>query len=142
MIKKIKFLIVGVFVLIVGASVAYAQSESSTDLLKSVNVLGVSLVRSSSVKLYVVDTSNQTTSQDITLPTLNGNNGLIYAFKVTNPQNDLSYFRVHPASGEKIEGITDKYWQLGDDGAGEFAILAADEANGTWWLISQGMPIE
>ncbi len=119
---------------VVNPSVARAGSLSSMNLLRSVNVLGISVLQTGSTKLYVSDMSGETSSRTITLPTLTGNGGLIYTVKQTGSSSYST--AIVPVSGQKIENITDA--TVGIANSGDFITLAADENAGTWWVIGVG----
>ncbi len=116
----------------------FAQATYSGNMLKSVDVLGISLVRSASMKMYVVDVTNQSSSQDITLPTLTGNGGQVYMIRTFDANNEYHNIAIHPANGEKLNGNINDVWYVGDNGSNEYVTVVADETNSTWWVMNSG----
>lgn len=110
-----------------------AASIYSTNLLKSVDLLGFSLLEAESFKFFLVDMDGATGDMVVNLPTLEGNDGLVYVIKRLGASEEVAY--ALPASGDKIE-MMNTDWVLSN--SGHFFILVADEENGTWWVVSEG----
>lgn len=108
---------------------------TTMNLLRSVSVLGVSVTPSGGAKFVFFDNPNATTTQYYNLPALSGLNGQIYILKGAGMQGYP--VEIRPADGEKIEGITNQGFIIGDN-PGEYFQFVADENNDTWWITGNG----
>lgn len=116
---------------------AEAATVTAMNLLKSVSILGISVIPSGGSKFTMVDMDNEPEEHYVvTLPTLDGNNGLLYIVK--RPLADSPYaIIVQAASGDLIDAgaLSDAVL----DENGEYVQLVADTTNGTWWVVGFGV---
>lgn len=138
--SKKKKIITGLFVLclvVVGgfamtrAHMAKAVSIFPLQLLKSINILGLSVVQTGSVMFYAADITDATSTQYVDLPDLTGNHGLIYFVKRIGSANE-NYTLIRPASGDSIQYTSD--YALFN--TGDYAILFGDAENSNWWVLN------
>lgn len=91
------------------------------------------------MKFSLLDITNASTQNDFFLPSVDGNNGMVYMIRVVDREFEGNTINVYPATGEKIDGATNDFIYMGDDEMkSEWVMLIADEANDTWWVAAHG----
>ncbi len=108
--KKKKALLVSIGVIaifaafITGIRIVSAAAIGPRNILKSVSILGVGLVTTAdSMKFALINGVDSTSDQQLTLPTLTGNDGMVYTVRYIDDGDRMA--TVIPQSGQKIEGL-------------------------------------
>jgi hypothetical protein len=110
-----------------------AATLSTTNLLRSVSVLGVGVIRSDTYPLSVYDMTGATTTVLHDLPSLEGIDGQMYVIKrIGGDCNSQDVVEIRPFEGDNVDGSMN-YVYLYCAGV---VTLAADEEAGTWWVIN------
>lgn len=138
--KKILVLVSALLIAAVGLYFSRnveAETASSMNLLKNVSHEGENLAASNSIRLEVIDMTNETTNEQFQLPALTGNHGVIYIIKPFGDEPENHTVSVIPATGEKIDKETNRVWLLTTNNSYMSGMFSADETNNTWWAINQ-----
>lgn len=109
------------------AAVAYTVYAQA--IVRTFNLIG-----DPDFKMHVIDMTNATTTEVITLPTTVGNHGQIRVGKIGTPTQH--FVELRPASGDTINDTPGETIFMIEQNA--FYLIVADEVERTWWVIGSG----
>ena len=87
------------------------------------------------IKFAVIEEADDVNDQVFMLPTLSGNDGLIYIVKHYGNNGGTLAGIIGPQSGDLIDG-DDEYLYIGGSNTIKSVTLVADEDTGSWWVVS------
>ncbi len=86
-------------------------------------------------KFAVIEEADDVNDQVFVLPTLSGNDGLIYIVKHYGNNGGTLAGIIQPQTGDLIEG-DNAYLYIGGPNETKSVTLVADEDADTWWVVS------
>ena len=116
------------------------SSYIGKNILRSVSVLGISVVRNDSMKMDLVYESegDGVNDQEIVLPTLSGKDVTVYIVRFFEDSGGYTGTGAYitPDGTDLLDGGTSSLYFGGMYYSRESIVLVADEENSSWWIVA------